>query len=73
MRGFLAYKDGHYVINSDNLVNLLKEIFFKLRLSNTQWKILVNVADRQKNNLIDVDLFFSILNNCLKQTKSIPK
>jgi hypothetical protein len=73
MRGHVYIRYGVCTINADNLVNLMKEVFYRLKLSNTQWKILTNMADKEKNGLVDVELFFMMLGNNAKLNKAIPK
>ncbi len=67
-------KQGQYtVIHSDNLINILKEILKGIKMSNTQWKILVGIADREKNNFIDFELFLSLVSNSAKLASSHPR
>jgi hypothetical protein len=61
------------MIQSTNLIAVLKEIFSKVTMSNTQWKMLVAIADREKNSLIDFDLFMKLIENSAKLAVSHPK
>jgi hypothetical protein len=70
----MLLKQGTYrFINADNLISLLKDILFGVKLSNTQWKIIVSMADRQKNSMIDMDLFISLVEQSTKQSTSHPR
>jgi Ca2+-binding EF-hand superfamily protein len=69
----MLLKQGTYrLINADNLISLLKDVLFGVKLSNTQWKIIVSMADRQKNSMIDMDLFISLVEQSTKQATSHP-
>ena len=46
------------VIHVENLVDILMKTFPDLKLNINRWKLVVNIADRERNSLIDVDLFF---------------
>jgi Ca2+-binding EF-hand superfamily protein len=70
----MLLKQGTYrLINADNLISLLKDVLFGVKLSNTQWKIIVSMADRQKNSMIDMDLFISLVEQSTKQATSHPR
>ena len=45
----------------------------KLKMSKTQWKILVAIADRERNGLIDFELFMNLSHNSAKIVASHPK
>jgi hypothetical protein len=73
IKNYLIFQNGSCLIVGDNLVNILKEVMFKLKLSNTQWKIIVAMADKDKTNMIDIDLFFGLLENSIRQSRNFPK
>jgi Ca2+-binding EF-hand superfamily protein len=73
MKGHVYNRNGVQTITGENLVNIMKEMFFKLKLSNTQWKMLTNMADKEKSGHVDVELFFMMLGNNAKLNKAIPK
>ena len=60
-------------VHSDNLIAVLKDCVQDIKMSNTQWKILVSIADKEKNSFIDFDLFMRLIENSAKQYSSHPK
>ena len=59
---FILTGDGMQLIHADNLINILKETIPGLQLSQTQWKMIVNVAQNERaEELINVNDFFKIL------------
>ncbi len=60
-------------INAQNLIAVLKEFYSKVKLNNTQWKIIVSIADREKNNIIDFDLFMNLVESSTKKQVSHPR
>jgi Ca2+-binding EF-hand superfamily protein len=74
MKNFSFAKEaGNMFIKADNFVNILKEVLFKLKLSNTQWRMIVNVADKEKSGMIDIDMFFGVINASGLQVRKIPQ
>ncbi len=50
------------LIHANNLINILKETIKDLQLSQTQWKMIVNVAQGERTDgLININDFFKIL------------
>lgn len=60
-------------IHSENFIKILKEAFPNANISNTQWKIVIAIGDKDKNGQVDVDLFFDLISNCSKISSSVPK
>lgn len=60
-------------IHSENFIKILKETFPNANVGNTQWKIVISIADKDKNGQIDLDLFFDLISNCFKISASVPK
>jgi Ca2+-binding EF-hand superfamily protein len=59
---FIIVLDGIQLINSDNLISVLKDIIPGIRLSQTQWKMIVNVAQNERTDgLINIHDFFKLL------------
>ena len=59
---FVLAGDGIQLIHSDNLINILKDTIPGLQLSQTQWKMIVNVAQNERTDgLININDFFKIL------------
>ena len=61
------------MIQEDNLIAVLKDIFPTWRLTNTQWKMIVEIADKDSSNLIQFDLFIKIVEHCANKAKSQPR
>ena len=60
------------LINASNLIDILKNVLGKLRLSLTQWKMIVSLGDKDKSGLIDFDAFIKIVEATSKMEKSHP-
>ena len=59
---FVLTGDGVQLIHADNLINILKDTIPGLQLSQTQWKMIVNVAQNERTDgLININDFFKIL------------
>ena len=72
----------HYTVNSgnenfihsENLIKILKELLPNQKLSQMQWKMIVNIAQNENyNNLIDIYKFFRIVEITAKNLMSQPK
>jgi len=61
------------IINTDNLISILENVLPDVKMSKTQWKILVAIADRERNGLIDFELFLTLANKSSKMHTSHPK
>ena len=61
-------------IHSENLIKILKDLFPNQKLSQMQWKMIVNIAQNENyNNLIDIYKFFRIVEITAKNLMSQPK
>ena len=60
------------LINANNLIDILKNVLGKLRLSQTQWKMIVSLGDKDKSGLIDFDAFIKIVEATSKMERSHP-
>ena len=59
----------HYI----NFIEILKDIFPKLNISQTQWKIIVNIAQTERcDNLININDFFKLIEFSSKNMISHP-
>ena len=54
-------------IQEDNLINILKEIFPKYKFNNTQWKMIVEIGNKDHRGFINYDTFIMIVENCAKR------
>ena len=61
-------------VQADNLLNIIRDLFPNNKLSQMQWKMIVNIAQSEKNNnLIEIDKFFRIMEMTSKNLSSHPK
>ena len=60
------------LVNANNLIDILKNVLGKLRLSQTQWKMIVSLGDKDKSGLIDFDAFIKIVEATSKMERSHP-
>ena len=59
---YLIGSNGFELVHSGNLISILKDILPELRLSQTQWKMIVNIAQNERvDELIDINEFFRLL------------
>ena len=59
-------------IHANNLIDILKNVLGKVRLSQTQWKMIVSLGDKDKSGLIDFDAFIKIIEATSKMERSHP-
>ena len=59
-------------IHANNLIDILKSVLGKIRLSQTQWKMIVSLGDKDKSGLIDFDAFIKIIEATSKMERSHP-
>ena len=70
---FMLTGDGIQLIHSDNLISILKDVIPGLKLSQTQWKMIVNVAQNERTDgLININDFFKLLEITSKNMASHP-
>ena len=70
---FMLTGDGIQLIHSDNLISILKDVIPGLKLSQTQWKMIVNVAQNERTDgLININDFFKLLEIFSKNMASHP-
>ena len=60
------------LIHANNLIDILKNVLGKIRLSHTQWKMIVSLGDKDKSGLIDFEAFIKIIEATSKMEKSHP-
>jgi Ca2+-binding EF-hand superfamily protein len=57
---------GNTLIQPDNLVNVLKELLPQVKINNTQWKMVAMIGKNEASGLVDVDMFFKVLESSVK-------
>ena len=54
--------NGAELVHSGNLISVLKDILPNLKISQTQWKMIVNIAQKDRvDDFIDINEFFRLL------------
>ena len=54
-------------IQEDNLINILKEMFPQYKFNNTQWRMIVEIGNKDPRGFINYDVFIMIVENCAKR------
>ena len=71
---FIFNSGGDNFIQADNLLNIIRDLFPNTKLSQTQWKMIVSIAQNENNNnLIDIEKFFRLMEITSKNMTSQPK
>lgn len=61
LKEYLIDQNGAQLVQADNLIGIIKNILPKMKLSHTQWKMLVLVGKSGVENLVDLGLFFQMI------------
>jgi Ca2+-binding EF-hand superfamily protein len=65
---------GDTLVQADNLLNIIRDLLPNNNLSQTQWKMIVSIAQNESNNnMIDIDKFFRLMEITSKHLMSHPK
>ena len=59
-------------VHANNLIDILKNVLGKIRLIQTQWKMIVSLGDKDKSGIIDFDAFIKIIEATSKMERSHP-
>ena len=70
---YFINQGGYLVIHSEQFVEVLAKMFPSAKLDINRWKLIVNIGDKDKNSLIDVDFLFNQIGNSNRFTVSHPK
>ena len=60
------------LIKASDLIYVLKSILTKIKLSQTQWKMIVSIGDKDKSGIIDFNTFISVIDTTAKMGTSHP-
>ena len=60
------------LIKSNDMIYILKNILNKIKLSQTQWKMIVSIGDKDKSGIIDFNTFISVIDTTVKMGTSHP-
>ena len=71
---FAVNSGNENYIHADNLIKILQDLLPNQKLSQVQWKMIVNIAQNDNyNNLVDIGKFFKIVEITAKNLNSQPK
>lgn len=70
---YFIKQSGVLYIHCDNLIEILSKMFPNAKLDGNKWKLIVNIGDKDKNSLIDVEYFFNQIGNSYRIAASHPK
>ena len=62
-----AFGPNSTIIHEDNLIKVLKEMFPYFRLTNTQWRMIVEIGDKDTQGFINFDTFIKLVENCARR------
>ena len=60
------------LIKADNMIEVLKSVLNKIRLSQTQWKMIVSIGDKDKSGVVNFNTFLSVVETTSKMATSHP-
>ena len=60
------------LIKASDMVYVLKNVLSKIKLSQTQWKMIVSIGDKDKSGIIDFNTFISVVDTSAKMGTSHP-
>ena len=62
-----AFGPNSTIIHEDNLIKVLKDIYPYFKLTNTQWKMIVEIGDKDTQRFINFDTFIKLVENCARR------
>ena len=62
-----SFGPNNTIIHEDNLIKVLKDIFPYYKLTNTQWKMIVEIGDKDTQGFINFDTFIKLVENCARR------
>ena len=62
-----AFGQNSIIIHEDNLIRVLKDLFQYYKLTNTQWKMIVEIGDKDTQGFINFETFIKLVENCAKR------
>lgn len=60
------------LIKTNDLIYILKDVLNKVKLSQTQWKMIAALGDKDKSGIIDFNTFISVVDKSAKMGTSHP-
>ena len=65
--------EGKNSIQINNLIIVLKRILPRTELSQTQWKMMVRIADKQGTGMVDLDMFLKLVEQSARNMNQQPR
>ena len=65
--------NGKSIIQINNLIEVLKKILPRTKLSRTQWKMMVRIADKQGTGMVDLEEFLKITEQSARVLNQQPR
>ena len=62
-----AFGPNSSIIHEDNLIKVLKDMFPYFQLTNTQWRMIVEIGDRDTQGFINFETFIKLVENCARR------
>ena len=62
-----AFGPNNTIIHEDNLIKVLKDFYPYFKLTNTQWKMIVEIGDKDTQGFINFDTFIKLVENCARR------
>ena len=62
-----AFGPNSTIIHEDNLIKVLKNMFPYFQLTNTQWRMIVEIGDKDTQGFINFDTFIKLVENCARR------
>ena len=60
------------LIRANDMIYVLKDVLNKIKLSQTQWKMIVSIGDKDKSGIIDFNTFISVVDTSARMVASHP-
>ena len=64
---FKERRPNNTIIHEDNLIKVLKDFYPYFKLTNTQWKMIVEIGDKDTQGFINFDTFIKLVENCARR------
>ena len=67
-----TFEPNSMLIKANDMIYILKTILNKIELSQTHWKMIVSIGDKDKSGIIDFNTFISVVDTTAKMGTSHP-
>ena len=62
-----AFGPNSTIIHEDNLIKVLKNMFPYFQLTNTQWRMIVEIGDKDTQGFVNFETFIKLVENCARR------